>query len=118
MFRAFASDWGPNKKYWASMTHRAQYWAEFDEVMAAIDTSGLYFIPSLGTDHWAGAANAVYPGLNETDNDCVINASSTSRKLALEYFGEFTARYHNRSSILMWELGNELNLQVNLPPPL
>jgi len=44
--------------------------------------------------------------LNETDNDCVINASSVSRKLALEYFGEFTARYHNRSSILMWELGH------------
>ena len=35
----------------------------------------------------------------------------------MRYASTFVARYANRSSILLWELGNELNLQVNLPPP-
>ena len=82
-----------------------------------IDTSGLYWIPSIGTDGWNQVANALTPGLNETMNDFVKNASSVSRQLALEYFGQFSERYVSRPSLLFWELGNELNLMSNLPPP-
>eukprot|EP00040_Diaphanoeca_grandis_P005351 m.32492 g.32492 ORF g.32492 m.32492 type:complete len:460 (+) comp16652_c0_seq2:92-1471(+) len=115
VFRAFASDWGPNKIFWVQ--HKAQYWAEFDRLFDDIDRLGLSWIPSLGTDDWNKVANALTPGLNETANDLVGNASSISRQLILTYFEEFTQRYANRSSILMWELGNELNLMTNLPPP-
>ena len=94
-----------------------RYWKEFDALFDAIDASGLYWIPSIGTDDWDKVANAVTPGLNETMNDCVINASSISRQLALEYFGQFSKRYFARPSLLFWELGNELNLMSNLPPP-
>ena len=83
-----------------------------------IDTSGLYWIPSIGTDGWDRVANALTPGLNETVNDFVKNASSVSRQLALDYFGQFSKRYFSRPSLLFWELGNELNLMSNLPPPL
>lgn len=40
-----------------------------------------------------------------------------SRTLAHQYFSEIVTRYLNRSSVLIWELGNELNLLVDLPPP-
>ena len=95
----------------------ARYWEELDAVFDAIDASGLYWIPSIGTSDWNRVANALIPGLNETMNDFVKNASSMSRQLALEYFGQFSKRYVARPSLLLWELGNELNLMVNLPPP-
>ena len=113
--RFFAADWGPNKAWW--VTHETQYWAEFDRLWAQMDASGLSVIPSLGTDDWDKVANAVTPGLNETANDYVRNTTSIGRQLAVRYVSTFVQRYANRSSILLWELGNELNLQVNLPPP-
>ena len=114
-FRFFASDWGPNKAFWAQ--HQAQYWSEFDRLWDEIDRVGLSAIPSLGTDSWNAVANTVTPGLAEDANAPVVNSTSVSRRLALEYFAQFVTRYRNRSSLLLWELGNELNLQVNLPPP-
>ena len=145
VFRAFASDWGPNKLFWKQHTDQfvfhvyfimnlqlyacplllflpifcvvIRYWQEFDSLVDRIDTAGLYWIPSIGTDGWDRVANALTPGLNETVNDFVKNASSVSRQLALEYFGQFSRRYFSRPSLLFWELGNELNLMSNLPPP-
>jgi hypothetical protein len=89
-FRFFASDWGPNKLYWA--THQPQYWAEFDRLWAVIDHLGLSAIPSLGTDDWHTVANALTPGLAEDANAPVVNRSSVSRGLALEYFTQFVTR--------------------------
>eukprot|EP00040_Diaphanoeca_grandis_P005350 m.32485 g.32485 ORF g.32485 m.32485 type:complete len:206 (+) comp16652_c0_seq1:92-709(+) len=55
VFRAFASDWGPNKIFWVQ--HKAQYWAEFDRLFDDIDRLGLSWIPSLGTDDWNKVAS-------------------------------------------------------------
>ena len=114
-FRFFASLWGPTHIYWYQ--HSSAYWVEFDRLMNDIEKLGLYCIPSIGYTDWFKLANLAFPGLNETANDMVKNSSSYSRHLALQYFGEIVSRYNNRSAVLLWELGNELNLQVNLPPP-
>ena len=78
---------------------------------------GLYSIPSIGTGQWHEVANAVTPGLNESTNAEVTNRSSIAWSLQTRYFKELVTRYKERKGVLFWELGNELNLQVNLPPP-
>ena len=77
----------------------------------------LYVIPSVGYSNWNYVANTLHPGLNETFNDMVKNESSVSQQLALQYFDDLVRRYASHSSVLFWELGNELNNMVNLPPP-
>jgi len=77
----------------------------------------LYVIPSVGYSYWNYVANTLHPGLNETFNDMVKNESSVSQQLALQYFDDLVRRYASHSSVLFWELGNELNNMVNLPPP-
>jgi hypothetical protein len=62
-------------------------------------------------------ANTVTKGLNETANDAIVSSDSVSYKLTLKYFDEITRRYAGRKGVLFWELGNELNLMPNLPPP-
>ena len=100
--------------FWAR--NEVQYWSEFDRLWVEIERAGLSTIPSLGTDDWHLVANAVTPGLAEDANAPVTNASSVSRHMALRYFSQFVARYRQRPSVLLWELGNELNLLTNLPP--
>ena len=114
-FRFFATDWGPNAAF--AIQHPHQNWAELDRVWDAIDASGLYAIPSIRAGEWHEVANAIHPGLHEGPNDLVRNATSISRTLALQYFSDFASRYKARKSLLLWELGNELNLELNLPPP-
>jgi len=114
-FRFFATDWGPNKLFWAE--HPEQNWAELDRVWDAIDHSGLFVIPSIRAGDWDEVANLLTPGLHEGPNDLVCNSTSVSRGLAERYFSEFVHRYKDRRSLLLWELGNELNLLANLPPP-
>jgi endo-1,4-beta-mannosidase len=114
-FRFFASLWGPTHIYWHK--NSAAFWAEFDRLMGDIERLGLYCIPSIGYTDWFQVANLAFPGLNETANDMVRNSTSRAQALAFKYFEELVSRYQNRSAVLLWELGNELNLQVNLPPP-
>lgn len=45
------------------------------------------------------------------------NNTRTAHHTPRSFFHDVTARYHSRKSILFWELGNELNLRANLPPP-
>ena len=115
VFRFFASLYGAAGKLW--VTDPTLYWSEFDAVMDVVERAGLYCIPSIGTGTlWAEVANAVTPGLAETVNDVVRNGSSVGGGLQQRYFREIVARYEARESVLFWELGNELNLLVNLPP--
>ena len=114
VFRFFALPWGPYCSFY--IQNKTRYWAELDSLMQDIDATGLYYIPSIGYSDWYKCANEVL-GTNETLNDQIRVVSSTSRRLAVEYAGQFAQRYADRERLLLWELGNELNLMVNLPPP-
>ena len=116
VFRMFSCLWGPHMSFW--VTNETQYWREFDTVMDEIERyPGLHVIPSIGYSHWWWTANQAFAGVNETQNDFILNASSVGRGLANKYFAQIVTRYAKRDCVLLWELGNELNLQVNLPPP-
>ena len=115
IFRFFAFLYGTSQTYWLS--NPEQFWMEFDRLVNDIERLNMHAIPSLGTEQWHEVANAMYPHINETTNDCVRNTSSAAFSLQTKYFEEVVKRYKSRSSILAWELGNELNLRVNLPPP-
>lgn len=114
VFRFFASLWGPWQKYWAQ--HEEAHFADLDKLFDEIGRLGLYAIPSIGTGDWHKVANGIQGGLQESQNDLVMNATSVSRGLANKYFDQLVSRYSSREAVLFWELGNELNLNVNLAP--
>ena len=109
VFRFFANLWGPNCVFAAQ--HPGTFWREMDSFWDEIDRLGLFAIPSLGAHDWH------YATQNETINDLVMDRNSKSRKYAVDYIRTFTTSYINRSSLFFWELGNELNLLVDLPSP-
>eukprot|EP00039_Didymoeca_costata_P006827 m.93735 g.93735 ORF g.93735 m.93735 type:complete len:423 (-) comp13409_c0_seq1:189-1457(-) len=114
VFRFFASLFQTSMQYWVH--NETNYWNEFDMVIDLLETYNLYAIPSIGTD-WHHVANAVTKGLNETTNDLIMNKSSVSRLFLEKYTTQLITRYKEKKHILLWELGNELNLRTNLPPP-
>jgi hypothetical protein len=115
VFRFFASLFGAAGKMWVENPN--EYWRQFDALMDSVDQNGLYCIPSIGYGHaWSQVANAVTAGLNESTNDVIINTTSISWALNAKYFDEIVRRYGQRRAVLFWELGNELNLGVNLGP--
>lgn len=101
--------------YWEN--NATAFWDEFDSVVDTIEEHGLTAIFSIGNTDWWWSANEAYAGLNETLNDQVLNQSSVSCGMMQRYVHDLVTRYQNRSAVLMWELGNELNLRVDLPPP-
>ena len=108
VFRFFASYWGnadisyKNKWY----QNKANYWRKFDLFMDVIDRFNFKIIPSIGY--------VLATLVKENYNDLVLNTSSQSYNLTVTYFTEFVKRYRNRTSILFWELDNELNYLVDL----
>ena len=122
-FRFFASLYGPAHAHW--LHNPPRFWAAFDRLLDDVEALGLQAVPSIGAESWHEVANrwtnasvnASARGRSprpETVNDLVTNASSLARALALRYTDELVRRYRRRRSILFWELGNELNLKVNM----
>jgi hypothetical protein len=101
------------------ITNPDAYWKEFDQLMADIESRGMYSIPSIGYSSWHKVASRAYAakGVNETANDMIKNSTSIAQTLAMRYFKEIVSRYAKKKSVLLWELGNELDLMANLPPP-
>ena len=115
VFRVFGKLFGTAQTMW--VTNASVFWQEYDRMVDDIERLNLRAVLSIGTGQWHLVANALHPGLNETANDCVRNRSSMSYSLQSQYFHDIVTRYRGRPGILAWELGNELNLQTNLPPP-
>ena len=139
-FRFFASLYGPSQDEWLKEPKR--FWRHFDRLMNDVQVLGLQVIPSIGAESWHEVANRWSHACNEVNffcalepaqhaviaksplnnrgryhpesvNDLVNNRSSLARKLAVRYTEELVRRYRDRPAVLFWELGNELNLQVN-----
>lgn len=108
---------GPAMSFWVH--NRSQYWSEFDALVDSIEEHNLSAVFSIGYSDWWWSANDADPShtLNETLNDQVLNRSSVSFTYMTTYIRELVDRYRDRHCVLLWELGNELNLMVDLPPP-
>ena len=95
-FRFFASLYGSDQAIWVQSPEN--FWAAFDWLIENVERLGLYCVPSLGYE-WELVARAL--GHNDTKNDLVRSPTSFSRKLAYSYFHEVTARYRDRTAILV-----------------
>ena len=72
---------------------------------------GVSLIPSLGYGcaEQSGCNPALlHPG--ETYRDMIVNPSSATAAMMIRYAQAFVGRYKGSRAVLMWELGNELNL--------
>jgi hypothetical protein len=111
--RVFASPWAYSPSWaWLNASTREAYWAVVDELIDECARVGVQLIPSLGHGCADGTLEcnpaSLCPG--ETYRDLVVNASSCTRGIVVSYAVSFVERYLKSSSILFWELGNELNL--------
>ena len=108
-FRCFGKLFGHYQNRWLS--NPTQFWAGFDFVVNEAAERGLYIILSLEL----GSFDALVD--DEGFNAIIQDRSSRARTLAQLYVQEVIVRYNNRSTILFWELTNELNLPTAIPPP-
>lgn len=94
---------------------RVTDWAIVDTLLDESSRVGVQIIPSLGY----GCADSTVPCNpallcpGETYRDLIVNASSCTRGLVFGYAVSFVQRYKASSSVLFWELGNEMSLSFD-----
>jgi hypothetical protein len=87
----------------------ATYWARMDAMFNDLSTYGMKIVPVFVWNPFEFPAMA-----GETLNALVTNQNSQSRTLLKQYISDFITRYQARSSILFYELTNELNLETDI----
>ena len=113
--RTFASPFSYREWAWFDPATRPAYWAAAAEVVAEAEHCGIKLIPSLSY----GCADSTVPCnpavalFNETYREFITNASSLTRAALRAYHQDFVARFKGSSAVLMWELGNEMNLAMD-----
>lgn len=96
-----------NLELWRS--DPAAFWQAMDRMMADLDAHEIRLIPVFV---WNKVQLPAMTG--ETVADLVTNPESQSHTLLVRFITEFIARYRSRSTVLFYELTNELNLGVDL----
>lgn len=105
VMRIIAGGWNPAwLHYW--QTNPTAWWQGHDEMMDAAASAGVYLIPSL---IWHALPFSVATG--ETDAQA-FSPGSRGNALMLEFTKQYVGRYRDHPAVLMWEVGNELNLQT------
>ena len=85
------------------------YWARMDAMFNDLSTYGVKIVPVFVWNPFE------FPAMTgETLNALVTNPNSNSRALLKQYMSGFITRYQSRSSILFYELTNELNLETDI----
>ncbi len=88
---------------------REIYFKRFDRILDLCDQYDIKVIPSL--IWW----NAVFADLGgHSIHEGIINPQSAARQKIKEYITAVVSRYKDRTTIAMWELGNEWNLEADL----
>ena len=113
--RFFASPWAYEPTWaWLNESSRPAYWKAFDRVVDEAARVGVSLIPSFGygcNDHETCNPSRLCAG--EEYRDMIVNASSCTRAIIFGYAKDLATRYARSPTILLWELGNELNLQFD-----
>jgi hypothetical protein len=110
--RAFAAPWAYAGWSWLDPARRDAYWAAAAAVIAEAERADLKLVLSLGhgcpdSDEGCNPAVALH---NETYREFITNASSLTRGSLRAYHADFVSRFKDSPAVLMWELGNEMNL--------
>ena len=92
---------------------REAAWKRVDAMLDDCDTAGVRVVANITWDTfmWSDLAH-------ESLRDLYGNRESASRKAFRDWILELVARYHDRDTILFWELTNEANLVADLWHPL
>lgn len=103
--------WPSEQSLW--LNNSEAYWNLMDQTIDALESGGCtHLVPSL---FWNSFCFADLMG--EPLGQLAAGARgqpSRSWRATLDYIQQFVSRYSSRSSIYMWELGNEWNLLVDL----
>ena len=98
-----------------------KYWKGLDELFDLCDRYGIKVVPSLCCGSGIMTACEYVEGLGyvsvgEDRIDLITNPESKSREFQKKYIETYVNRYKDRDTILMWELNNEMNLDMDVGP--
>lgn len=118
LVRMFASPYRWFARDWRNLTAAEvdAYFAPVDAVVARAELLGLRLVPSLGYGSSGSGPSNPARLTNETYRDLITQPTSSVRQMLFKYAHDFVTRYAASPAILMWELGNELNLEADLCP--
>jgi hypothetical protein len=111
--RCFGSTWGP-ELFPIFENDREKWLSAYDRMLSAAEREGIYVIPSLLFN-----ANMLpwyvqrYKGNEEHIVD-FLTPGSLANALAVTYVTTIVERYKDDPRILLWEIGNEYNLEADL----
>ncbi len=98
-----------------------RYWAGLDELYDLCDRYGIKVVPSLccGTSLMTACEYVEglgYVSVGEDRIDLITNPESKSREFQKAYIETYVNRYKDRGTVLMWEINNEMNLDMDVGP--
>lgn len=96
-----------------------KYWAGLDELYDLFDKYGIKVVPSLSLGGSVMTACEYVEGLGyvsvgEDRIDLITNPESKSRAFQKAYIETYINRYKDRDTVLMWEINNEMNLDMDI----
>ena len=96
-----------------------KYWAGLDELYDLFDKYGIKVVPSLSLGSSVMTACEYVEGLGyvsvgEDRIDLITNPESKSRAFQKAYIETYINRYKDRDTVLMWEINNEMNLDMDI----
>ena len=96
-----------------------KYWAGLDELYDLCDKYGIKVVPSLSLGSSVMTACEYVEGLGyvsvgEDQLDLITNPESKSRAFQKAYIETYVNRYKDRDTVLMWEINNEMNLEMDI----
>lgn len=98
-----------------------KYWAGLDELFDLCDKYGIRVVPSLfcGSGYMTACEYVEglgYVSVGEDRIDLITDPESKSRAVQKAYIETYVGRYKDRDTILMWEINNEMNLDMDIGP--
>ena len=98
-----------------------KYWKGLDELYDLCDKYGIKVVPSLSLGSSVMTACEYVEGLGyvsagEDRIDLITDPESKSREFQKAYIETYVNRYKDRDTILMWEINNEMNLEMDIGP--
>jgi hypothetical protein len=111
--RCFGATWGP-EQFDLFEKDPMRWFGAYDRMLTAADAHGILIVPSLLFNmrmipEYVRKTRGVHEDVVE-----YLTPGSVSNELAVRYVEAIVGRYKNDPRILMWEIGNEYNLEADL----
>lgn len=86
-----------------------EYWKKMDSLVASARENNVYLIPCIVWNWYLFTDMA-----NETMQDLLTDRDSKSRQYLELYISQIVTRYKDDPTVLVWDIGSELNLAADL----